>query len=441
MIPHWKPSLAALTVACMTFMGPSSGSAQTPTPPRLVIVKAAYGDLPDGKQIDVTAEIAALVKEEALIVEPPGPHFADPAVGIDKTLKVVYRVDGIQKSMTVGENELLTISVAAMDRVGQRLQPRGASPDLLAELKEYPHRILFETQRDGNGEIYRVNADGSNPVNLTKTPDVDELYPKASPDGSRFCCLADEGVGPKRSRNLYVMNADGGGRKKIADNASDPCWSADGKQIAYLKGEFERFGLMDFETRGIFIYNLASGQTRQHPNKKIKHLYCLNWSADGKWFVAVIHGGMGFAHNIIALEAEGNGVYNLHCDGCRPDLNFADKRITWNNGDSCLGVADLDLGASPPDTTNQRNAIESNGPDETYHSDWSPESRYIAYSRGVKNENKNLHGKLPEFPGAEAPGWNICVADARATNRWVQITFDGESNKEPDWQFTKGKGE
>jgi len=409
-----------------------------PPPSRLVIVKAVYGELPDGNKADVTAKIAALVTDDALAVAASNDLFGDPAVGHDKQLRVEYALDGVKKSKTVEENEMLTISAAGRTATGQ---PADASPDLLVELKNYPHKILFETKRDGNGEIYRINADGSNPVNLTQTPDVDELYPKASPDGSLFCCLADEGAGAKRARNLYVMNADGGARKKIADNASDPCWSADGKQIAFLKGEFERYGLMDFETRGIFIYNLASGQTRQHPNKKIKHLYCLNWSADGKWFVAVIHGGLGFGHNIVALEAAGNGIFDLHCYGCRPDVSFDDKLITWNNGDSCLGVADLDLRASPPKTANQRNAIESDGPAEAYHSDWSPGARYLAFSRGVKRETKNLHGQLAAFAGAEAPGWNICVADARATNRWVQLTFDGESNKEPDWQFGKAAGD
>ena len=408
-----------------------------PPSAKLVIVKAVYGDLPDGNKADVTAKVAGLVKDDALAVEANNDTFGDPAEGHDKRLQVDYALDGVRKSKTVEENELLTISAAVRTSTGQ---PAGASPDLLAELKAYPHKLLFETKRDGNGEIYRIDADGSHPVNLTRTPDVDELYPKASPDGTLFCCLADEGVGAKRSRNLYVMNADGGARKKIADNACDPCWSADGKRIAYLKGEFERYGLMDFETRGIFVYDLASGQTRQHPNKKIKHLYCLNWSADGNWFVAVIHGGMGFAHNIVALEAAGSGIFDLHCDGCRPDLSFDGKRITWNENDSCLGVADLNLRASPPAAAHRRNAIESAGPAEAYHSDWSPEARYIAFSRGVKSEAKNLHGRLPVFAGAAAPGWNICVADARATNRWVQVTFDGESNKEPDWQVVRSSG-
>lgn len=320
-------------------------------------------------------------------------------------------------------------------------QPDGASPDLLVELKSYPHRILIETKRDGNWEIYRMRADGSGAVNLTRTPGADELYPKASPDGSRICFVVDEGDGEARARNLYVMDADGGNRRKIADNAREPCWSADGKQIAFLKGEFDKYSLTDFATRGVFVFDLASGRVREHPNPKIKHLYTLNESADGRWYIATVHGGMGFSHGILALEAGGDGVFDLRLGGCRPDLSADGRRIAWGNGDYKIGVADLDLSAAPPRTANPRDIVTSREPLEAYHADFSPDARYIAFSRGARQDAKNLHGLLPEFPGVEAPGWDTCVADVRATNRWVQITFDGRSNKEPDWQFAKPAGE
>ena len=64
------------------------------------------------------------------------------------------------------------------------------------KLEEIPFKIVYETYRKTNGkenwELYLINADGSNPVNLTKTPDVDELYPHASPDGSKICFVVDE---------------------------------------------------------------------------------------------------------------------------------------------------------------------------------------------------------------------------------------------------------
>src|SRR5262249_17906615 len=115
-------------------------------------------------------------------------------------------------------------------------QPNADSRDLLAELKTYPHKLVYETNRDGNWELYLCNAVGSTPVNLTRTPDVDELYPKRSPDGTKICFVADEGTGDAKVRNIYYMNSDGTGRTRIATNGREPCWSANGTQIAYMKG-------------------------------------------------------------------------------------------------------------------------------------------------------------------------------------------------------------
>jgi Tol biopolymer transport system component len=318
-------------------------------------------------------------------------------------------------------------------------QPEGATPELLRELKAVRHRIVYESDRDGSWDLFVMNADGSNPVNLTKTPDVDELYPKASPDGARICFVCDAGKGKERTRNLYVMRIDGTGRSRIADNAREPCWSADGGSIAFLKGEFKRYNLTDFVTKGLFVHDLKTGRTREHPNAaKIHHLYTLNWSPDGGWFVATVHGGMGFKHGILALEAGGEKVFNLELEGCRPDLSPDGKRIAWGHGDYAAGIADLDLSGTRPRATGVRNAVESRKPMETYHADWSPDGRYLAYSYGPKIESKSLKGLLAEFPGVKAPGWNVCVVDTATKNRWAALTLDGASCKEPDWVPARG---
>jgi TolB protein len=313
------------------------------------------------------------------------------------------------------------------------------SADLLAEMKSYPHKIVHESNRDGNWELYLVNADGSNPVNITNTPDVDELYPKPSPDGSKICFVADTGKGDAKVRSVYYMNSDGSSRVKVADHGREQCWSPDSKEIAYMHDEFEKFSYHDGATRGLFIYNLETGKTRQHPNKKIEHLYTLNWSPDKKWFVATVHGGMGFSHGILAIEAEGDRVIDLKLDGCRPNLRRDGKKVCWGHGDFCAGVADLDLTGTPK-ATNIHNVVENKDPIETYHITWSPDGKYITYSRGPKFMKKNLKGLVPEYPGVEAPGWDICVADANQRNRWIKLTTDGKSNKQPSWVMVKGNG-
>jgi len=319
--------------------------------------------------------------------------------------------------------------------------PPGPWPGTELKLQEIPYRIVYETYRKTNStdnwELYIVNADGSNPVNLTNTADVNEMYPHASPDGSKICFVADELAGSEKIRNVYYMNIDGTGRKKVAENARQPCWSHDGKTIAYLKGEFQRYTITDYATKGLFFYDLATGKHREHPNKNLHHLYNICWSPDGNWFVATVHGGMGFKHAILAIEANGTGVFdltNFGVTGCRPDFSSDGKRITWGATDWDLCVADIDF-VGKPTVTNVRRVVKCQKDCEVYHSDFSPDGRYIAFSHGPEAD---------EMVGGKAPGWNICIAyiagaDASQPAKWVKVTTDGNQNKEPDWVPTPRK--
>ena len=42
-----------------------------------------------------------------------------------------------------------------------------------------------------------------------------------------------------------------------------------------MKGEFEKFTYFDAATKGLFIYDLKTGKTREHVNHKLHHLYTL----------------------------------------------------------------------------------------------------------------------------------------------------------------------
>ena len=88
----------------------------------------------------------------------------------------------------------LLFSTLCNPAIGENnISPRAKSKP---KLEDIPYKIIYETFRkteDGhNWELFIINADGSNPVNLTNTTDKDEMYPHVSPDGTKICFVADE---------------------------------------------------------------------------------------------------------------------------------------------------------------------------------------------------------------------------------------------------------
>ncbi len=308
------------------------------------------------------------------------------------------------------------------------------SETLAQELKQYPHRIVFETYRDGNWDIYQANADGSGQINLTNTPDRHELYPKISPDGSKICFVSDKAQGEDTIRSIFFMNLDGSGLTKVDENARQPCWSPDGKQIAYLKNKYEKFNVLDYVTKSICFYNLAAGEHKEHPNKSIEHLYNICWSKNGRWIVTTVHAGMGFKHTLLAIEVNGMKVIDLKVGGCRPDLSPDGKQIAWGKDDHTIAVGDISLDSDTPEITNIYDAVHDEK--HLYHVDWSPDGKYLSFSRGPGGRmpvaGPGTHQGIAELVGVNAP-WDVCVAKAKGDGKWVSITNDSLSNKESDW--------
>ncbi len=332
---------------------------------------------------------------------------------------------------------LLVVSLAVAD------EPLPKSPALMKALKDYPCKVLFESYRDGNWDLWIMNADGSDKRNLTRTPEINEMYPKASPDGTQLAFVVDEGEGKSRARNVYLMNLDGTSRRKIADCGRQPCWNADGTVIAYLKGLRGVSTTVYRANRGLYFYDLKSGQHRRHVNKDIQKMLCISLTPDSRWFVCSAIGGLGYGHSIIAFEAEGDRHCELVRAGklfwqCRPDVSPDGKQIAYAkaqgqgpNKNLGIAVADLDFSAGMPRLRNKRWVVTALDPIELYHADWSPDGKYLLCSRGPRQKSRMKTAKY--VIGVEAKGWDICVADAHGYHNWQALTTDGMSSKEPDW--------
>ena len=93
-----------------------------------------------------------------------------------------------------------------------------------------------------NNEVFVLNADGSNPVNITNAPEHYDGWPVWSPDGTRICFA---GGGPDfGNKYLFLINPDGSGKVQLtfpwlagSPHCYDtqPTFSPDGRTIAFTR--------------------------------------------------------------------------------------------------------------------------------------------------------------------------------------------------------------
>jgi TolB protein len=112
-------------------------------------------------------------------------------------------------------------------------------------------KIAFTSDRDGNTEIYVMNAtDGSGQTNISNSP-AREYYPSWSPDGEKIAFTSDR----DGNTEIYVMNAtDGTNTTRLTYNPAldeQSSWSPDGEKIAFTS---DRDGNTE-----IYVMNAADG--------------------------------------------------------------------------------------------------------------------------------------------------------------------------------------
>ena len=282
-------------------------------------------------------------------------------------------------------------------------------------------KIAFMSKRDGNPEIYIMNPDGSEQVNLSQHPGAD-YDPAWSPNGKQILFSSDREGGVF---DLYLMDADGGNVRKVFESSAyrrNPSWSPDGKQIVYAQGDPLKaqplFGLRLIPLADLTLYvaTLNGGSV-----EKLTNGFVPNWSPENQEIAFVVGD----------LEHTPLGIFDLQT---RIEKMLLLKEMPWIIHPSWSRQGDKIAFTE----------ISKAGFDGQGFLSFEESALYIANNDGtglhqVTEDKANFasdpawspHGDELIYTGLGRNGIELFKTDLNGGNP-IQLTHDG-SNSSPDW--------
>jgi TolB protein len=260
-------------------------------------------------------------------------------------------------------------------------------------------KIVFASDRDGNREIYVMNADGSGQVNMTNNL-ADDESPAWSADGAKIAFF--------RECDIYVMNADGSGQTNLTNDLltcdGQPAWSPDGSKIAF---DSEEPGIPDAPS-DIYVMDADGSNRTNLTNDPVTHDQGPALSPDGSK-IAFTNTG------VDVMDADGSNRITLFGEGriiggaeWSPD----GSKIAFANGGAKNGPV-IEIYVMDADGMNLQQ-LTSIG-EVTAYPAWSPDGTKIAFESDVDGDRE------------------IYVMDADGSGQ-TRLTDNPAQDGEPNWQ-------
>jgi Tol biopolymer transport system component len=239
-------------------------------------------------------------------------------------------------------------------------------------------RIVFTSERDGNQEIYVMNPDGTEQTRLTNNPPVGNILgidadPAWSPDGTKIAFLS---VRDKPDGEIWIMNADGSNPRNLTSDSTrwdlEPEWSPDGQQIVYVSSRYDS-GRVVAGTAEIYLINVDGTNRRQLTHNNYTDAYPV-FSPRGNEIV-FHHDGDG-DHEIYVMDLVGNILRRLTSN------EASDRGCSWSpDGNKLVFTSDRSVDGEiyvmDADGTNVVRLTNSPGPDT--NPSFSPDGTRIVF--------------------------------------------------------------
>jgi TolB protein len=159
--------------------------------------------------------------------------------------------------------------------IGGKAYPISGRPGLNTSASYSPdgREIVCTLSRDGNSEIYLLDARGESPLRLTSNRAID-TSPAWSPTGRELAFTSDRDGSPQ----VYLMDREGGNVRRLVYElgyTDSPAWSPKGDRIAFVARMPGGFDIYVCLADGRGLRPVVTGASNENPH----------WSPDGRHLV------------------------------------------------------------------------------------------------------------------------------------------------------------
>lgn len=267
----------------------------------------------------------------------------------------------------------------------------------------------------GDMDIWTFGPNGQHARNLTPQSAGDDWHPRWSADGRRIAFTSNTGTGG--DYEVFVMNADGSGRRQITFNELDedrPGWSPDGRRIVFDRWNGDADSdILTIRADGGGEINLTNGPGIMDRQP--------SWSPDGRVIAFSRDDHTGQFGNLWTVTPDGRHQRQLtfaSTDEEAPTWSPDGRRIAFNSdagGDFDLWAMPAFAGAAPVNLSNAPASGDGGGA-------WSPDGRKLLFG-----SNRDDDGN----PADEDHDLYKMRADG---SHQRNITRDEHFETSPDWQ-------